>query len=130
MKRLSIIPLAVLAVAPVTSVIAQEQPLPVAPGDRVRVTAPDPCGLRKAVSTLEDPARACFRAVFSIFSSKNLTFRARMIGERFGRLVIDLGGAFERWQRHSAVPDAGVYGNCYGNRLTYPFGRINSWNGG
>ncbi len=25
---------------------------------------------------------------------------------------------------------AGVYGDCYGNRLTYPFGRINSWNGG
>ena len=38
MKRLSIIPLAVLAVAPLTRVTAQEPP-PVKVGDRVRVTA-------------------------------------------------------------------------------------------
>ncbi len=39
MKRLSIIPLAVLAVAPLTRITAQESP-PVKVGDRVRVTAP------------------------------------------------------------------------------------------
>ena len=39
MKRLSIIPLAVLAFAPLTRVTAQEPP-PVKVGDRVRVTAP------------------------------------------------------------------------------------------
>ena len=41
MKRLSIIPLAVLAFAPLTCVTAQEPP-PVKVGDRVRVTAADP----------------------------------------------------------------------------------------
>ncbi len=40
MRRLSIIPLAVLAVAPLTRVTAQELP-PIKVGDRVRVTAPD-----------------------------------------------------------------------------------------
>ncbi len=40
MKRLSIIPLAILAFAPLTGVTAQ-QPPPVKVGDRVRVTAPD-----------------------------------------------------------------------------------------
>ncbi len=51
MKRLSIIPLAVLAFAPLTRVTAQELP-PVKPGDRVRVTAPD-LGIRKQAATFE-----------------------------------------------------------------------------
>lgn len=56
-----------------------------------------------------------------------------MVGERFGRLVVI-------WEGLSSVGNdilpypmpyfAGVYGNRNGNRLTYPFGRINSWNGG
>ena len=48
MKRLSIIPLAVLAVAPLTRITAQEPP-PVTVGDRVRVTAA--LGVRELVGT-------------------------------------------------------------------------------
>ena len=48
MKRLSIIPLAVLAVAPLTRITAQEPP-PVKVGDRVRVTAA--LGVRELVGT-------------------------------------------------------------------------------
>ena len=50
MKRLSIIPLAVLAVAPLTRVTAQEPP-PVKVGERVRITAPD-LGLNKHTGVL------------------------------------------------------------------------------
>ena len=51
MKRLSIIPLAVLAFAPLTRVTAQEPP-PVKVGDRVRVTVPD-MGVRNRDGTLQ-----------------------------------------------------------------------------
>ncbi len=40
MKRLTIVPLAVLAFTPLTRATPQEQPPPVEPGQRVRVTAP------------------------------------------------------------------------------------------
>ena len=52
MKRLTIIPLTVLAVTPFTSVTAQEQPPPVEPGARVRVTAPD-LGINRQVATFD-----------------------------------------------------------------------------
>jgi hypothetical protein len=52
MKRLTIVPLVVLALTPLARATAQEQPPPVEPGDRVRVHAPD-CRLYQQPTTFE-----------------------------------------------------------------------------